>query len=285
MYGAEFLRTHPTYFHVVFTLPHALNPLIRVNPRELYALLFQAAAATLLTFAGDPKHLGGEPGITMALHTWGQNLTEHVHVHCVVSGGGLSADASRWMATRRHGFLFPVLAMSKVFRGKYLAVPARMHKRGRLRFTGRCAKLADSATWQSLLTTLQPPSLPTATGTSMLSKADGDRERGRGHPGTCPRACRERPIVGDTVEQGDIHATSVSCHARRRVILALRIVQQRGCGERDASNAYAHGNSERQPHAYAYGDIQLDAYSYDHQHPYCHLAGAHQYRISLRLLS
>jgi hypothetical protein len=143
------------YFHVVFTLPHALNALMRVNPRELYALLFRAAAATLLTFARDPKHLGGEPAITMVLHTWGQNLTEHAHVHCVVSGGGLSAGANRWISTRRHGFLFPVLAMSKMFRGKYLAALARMRTRGRLRFTGPCAGLAESATWYSLLTTLQ----------------------------------------------------------------------------------------------------------------------------------
>ncbi len=143
------------YFHVVFTLPHALNALIRVNPRKLYALLFQAAAATLLTFARDPKHLGGEPAITMVLHTWGQNLTEHAHVHCVVSGGGLSADGRRWSTTRRKGFLFPVLAMSKMFRGKYLAALARLGKRGTLRFTGQCAELADSTTWQSLLTALQ----------------------------------------------------------------------------------------------------------------------------------
>lgn len=142
------------YFHVVFTLPHTLNALMRVNPRALYALLFQAAAATLLTFARDPKHLGGEPAITMVLHTWGQNLTEHVHVHCVVSGGGLSADRSRWIGTRRHGFLFPVRALSRVFRGKYLAALARMRKRGQLRFTGQCAGLAESETWQSLLTTL-----------------------------------------------------------------------------------------------------------------------------------
>src|SRR2546426_11469754 len=72
------------YFHVVFTLPHALHPLLRLNRRLLYGLLFRTAAATLLTFARNPTHLGAEPGITMVLHTWGQTLTEHVHVHCVV---------------------------------------------------------------------------------------------------------------------------------------------------------------------------------------------------------
>jgi hypothetical protein len=147
------------YFHVVFTLPHTLTPLIRVNPRELYALLFRAAAATLQAFAHDPKHLGGEPGITMVLHTWGQTLTEHVHVHCVVTGGGLSLDQSHWISVRRkrrrRPFLFPVKALSKVFRGKYLAALARLRRRGQLRFTGQCAGLADSEPWHSLLTTLQ----------------------------------------------------------------------------------------------------------------------------------
>ncbi len=143
------------YFHVVFTVPRGLNALMRVNPRALYALLFRAAAATLLTFARDSKHLGGDPAITMVLHTWGQTLTEHVHVHCVVSGGGLRADQSRWIATRRRGFLFPVRAMSKLFRGKYLAALARGRRRGQLRFTGQCAELAAADGWQRLLTTLQ----------------------------------------------------------------------------------------------------------------------------------
>ena len=143
------------YFHVVFTLPHALNPLIRVNPRELYGLLFRAAAATLLAFARDPKHLGGEPAITMVLHTWGQNLTEHAHVHCVVSGGGLSADARSWQSTKRHGFLFPVKALSKMFRGKYLAALDRLQRTGALRFTGQSARLSEASTWLQLLTDLR----------------------------------------------------------------------------------------------------------------------------------
>ena len=147
------------YFHVVFTLPHALNALIPVNPRELYALLFRAAAATLLAFARDAKYLGGEPGITMVLHTWGQNLTEHAHVHCVVTGGGLSLDHSRrisvWRRRRRRPFLFPVKALSRMFRGKYLAALARIHRRGQLQFTGQCGGLAESERWHSFLATLQ----------------------------------------------------------------------------------------------------------------------------------
>jgi Putative transposase/Transposase zinc-binding domain len=143
------------YFHVVFTLPHALNALIRMNPCQLYGLLFQAAAATLLAFARDPKHLGGEPAITMVLHTWGQNLTEHAHVHCVVSGGGLSADARSWQSTKRRGFLFPVKALSKMFRGKYLATLDRVQRTGALRFAGQSAHLAEAANWLQLLTELR----------------------------------------------------------------------------------------------------------------------------------
>ena len=107
------------YFHVVFTLPHQLNRLAQHHPRVIYNLLFRAAAETLQTFARDPKHLGGDLGITAILHTWGQNLSQHIHLHCVVTGGALASDGSRWIPARR-GFLFPVRALSKVFRGKVL---------------------------------------------------------------------------------------------------------------------------------------------------------------------
>lgn len=93
------------YVHIVFTLPHALNALVRVNPRRLYALLFRAAAATLQSFARDPRHLGAELGVTAVLHTWGQNLSQHVHVHCLVTGGGLTPDGRQWVSARP-GFLF-----------------------------------------------------------------------------------------------------------------------------------------------------------------------------------
>lgn len=158
--AAEQALLLPTeYFHLVFTLPHALNPLIRVNPRLLYGLLFRTAAATLLAFARDPKHLGGEPAITMVLHTWGQNLSEHVHVHCVVSGGGLRPDGSAWVcapkARRRRPFLFAVKALSEVFRGKYLAALDRLRHTGALHFAGQSAPLAQSLPWQQLLIALR----------------------------------------------------------------------------------------------------------------------------------
>jgi hypothetical protein len=142
------------YFHVVFTLPHELNALLRVNPRRLYRLLFQAAVATLQTFARDPRHLGAEVGVTAVLHTWGQNLTQHGHLHCVVTGGGLSPDGNRWVSTRR-GFLFPVRALSKVFRGRFLAGLRRLRTHEALTFAGDSAGLADLATWSTFLAELR----------------------------------------------------------------------------------------------------------------------------------
>lgn len=142
------------YFHIVFTLPHELNALLRVNPRRLYALLFRAAAATLHTFARDPNHLGAELGVTAVLHTWGQNLTQHVHLHCVVTGGGLSRDGRHWLNARR-GFLFPVRALSKMFRGKFLAGLRRLHRCVRLTFAGDSAALADPTTWTRWVRALQ----------------------------------------------------------------------------------------------------------------------------------
>lgn len=137
------------YFHVVFTLPPQLNPLIRVNQRHLYDLLFQTAAQTLQEFARDSKHLGGEIGITAVLHTWGQTLTEHVHVHCVVTGGGLSPDGPQWHAGHRR-FLFAVKALGPVFRGKYLAGLERLRSQQRLTFAGESTALAEEAAWSSL---------------------------------------------------------------------------------------------------------------------------------------
>jgi len=119
------------YFHVVFTLPHELNRLALREPRLVYDLLFQSAAQTLKEFGRDPKHLGGDLGITAVLHTWGQNLSQHVHLHCVVTGGALAKDGSRWIPARPK-FLFPVKALSRVFRGKYLDALHRAFDQGKL---------------------------------------------------------------------------------------------------------------------------------------------------------
>jgi hypothetical protein len=126
------------YFHVVFTLPHALNPLVPDHARLIYDVLFHAAAATLQCFARDPQHLGGELGGTAVRHTWGQPLVQHVHLHCVVTGGALAADGSRWIAAPP-GFLFPVRALAIVFRAKYLDARPAAHAAGALTPAGPLA--------------------------------------------------------------------------------------------------------------------------------------------------
>jgi hypothetical protein len=142
------------YFHVVFTLPHALNPLAQGNPRLIYSLLFQAATATLASFGNDPRHLGGELGIVAILHTWGQTLVQHLHLHCVVPGGALARDGGRWLPAKR-GFLFPVRALARVFRGKYLAGLQRAFERQALRFAGNVAGLAEPRAFGQFLATLR----------------------------------------------------------------------------------------------------------------------------------
>jgi len=144
------------YFHVVFTLPHPLNPLAQSHPGVIYRLLFQAAASTLLRFGRDPRHLGGAVGVTAVLHTWGQTLTQHLHVHCVVTGGALAEDGTRW-SPARPGFLFPVRALAKVFRGRYLAGLQRAFDRGELHFTGGLAALAEPAAFAAWLAELRQP--------------------------------------------------------------------------------------------------------------------------------
>jgi len=107
------------YFHLVFTLPHALNRLIASRPRAVYERLFASASATILEFAANPRWLGGVPAFSLVLHTWQQDLGRHVHVHALVAGGALAPDGS-WQSAKR-GFLFPVKALSRVFRGKFVA--------------------------------------------------------------------------------------------------------------------------------------------------------------------
>ena len=106
------------YFHVVFTVPSELHPLFYQNQRRMYSLLFKAASETMLELCADPKHLGAKPGITAVLHTWGQNLSYHPHLHCIVTGGGLTGEL-RWKNSRRKFFL-PVKMVSRKFRGKLL---------------------------------------------------------------------------------------------------------------------------------------------------------------------
>jgi len=130
------------YFHVVFTLPEILAPVALQNPRVVYGLLFQAASRTLLEAAANPRHLGAQIGFLAVLHTWGQNLHHHPHIHCVVPAGGLAPDGSRWVSSSPHFFL-PVRVLSRLFRGKFLALLLQAFDDGRLCFHGSIQPLAD----------------------------------------------------------------------------------------------------------------------------------------------
>jgi len=136
------------YFHLVFTLPHVLNPLIQQNQRVLYLLLFQAASETLLEFGQN--RFGAQLGITAVLHTWSQTLLDHYHLHCIVTGGGISADGAKWVASSDR-YLFAVRALSEVFRGKFCAGLERLYRDGQLQFHGKLAPLATPSAYQGLL--------------------------------------------------------------------------------------------------------------------------------------
>jgi hypothetical protein len=130
------------YFHVVFTLPSTIAAIAFQNRAKVYGLLFQTAAETLTTIAGDPKHLGAEIGLTAVLHTWGQNLDHHPHVHCIVPGGGLSPDRARWVRCRP-GFFLHVRVLSRLFRRLFLEGLEAAFDAGELQFFGELARLKE----------------------------------------------------------------------------------------------------------------------------------------------
>jgi hypothetical protein len=138
------------YVHVVFTLPAELRPLALRNQRPLYDLLFRAASQTLLEIAADPRHLGARIGVLSVLHTWGQTLIDHPHLHCVVPAGGISLDGSRWIGCR-NGFFLPVRVLSRLFRGKLLAGLRIAGKAGELAFPGAIEPLAQPDAFAALL--------------------------------------------------------------------------------------------------------------------------------------
>lgn len=138
------------YFHVVFTLPHELSALVLQNKRPLYDLLFRTSAATLLEVARDPKHLGADIGLLSVLHTWGQNLQHHPHVHCVVPAGGLALEGSGWIATSPRFFL-PVRVLSRVFRGKFTAALKQLLLQGKLQFHGSLQEFARPERFRKFL--------------------------------------------------------------------------------------------------------------------------------------
>jgi Putative transposase/Transposase zinc-binding domain len=139
-----------SYVHVVFTLPHELSWLALQNKKVVYDLLFRSSAATLLEVAADPKHLGAEIGFLSVLHTWGQNLQIHPHIHCVIPSGGLSPDQRRWIHPR-YPFFLPVKVLSRVFRGKFIAGLKRAFRQGQLGFPGSLQALAGEKAFHAFL--------------------------------------------------------------------------------------------------------------------------------------
>jgi len=142
------------YFHLVFTLPHALNGLVRQNRRALFGLLFDAVSQTLLEFGH--KRLKAELGLTAVLHTWGQTLVEHYHLHCIVTGGGVALDGKCWVASPAY-YLFPVSALSRMFRGKYLAGLKELYDEQKLEFHGQSEALTQPAKFAALLKEASKP--------------------------------------------------------------------------------------------------------------------------------
>jgi len=149
------------YYHVVFTLPAPIADIAYQNKAQIYAILFKAAAETLLTIAADPKHLGARIGLTAVLHTWGSALTHHPHVHCIVPGGGLSpacpgqrSGGERWISCRP-GFFLPVRVLSRLFRRLFLEQLAAAHEAGRLHFFGNHAPLAERHAFAAYLAPLR----------------------------------------------------------------------------------------------------------------------------------
>lgn len=142
------------YFHVVFTLPNRLAPLALQNKAAAYGLLFDATAETLTRIAADPRHLGAEIGFLAVLHTWGQRLEAHPHLHCIVPGGGFAPEGDRWVSCRR-GFFLPVRVLSRLFRGIFLDRLRRLHRRGELALHGHLEALRDAGAFEGFLAELR----------------------------------------------------------------------------------------------------------------------------------
>ena len=149
---SELLNTQ--YFHVVFTLPQQIATIAYQNKRELYGILFRAAAETLRTIATDPEHLGAEIGFFAVLHTWGQNLLHHPHLHSVVTGGGLSADGTEWISCR-DGFFLPVGVLSRLFRRLFLENLLKAFDAGKLQFFSSLESLRDRSSFLDYLAPLR----------------------------------------------------------------------------------------------------------------------------------
>jgi len=138
------------YFHAVFTLPQQIGGLALQNGREIYNILFRAASETLLNIAADPKRLGAAVGFLAVLHTWGQNLHLHPHLHYIVPGGGIAPDGTKWIACRKQSFFLPVQVLSSRFRNLFLTYLKKAFREGKLRFHGETASLSGPAAFAAL---------------------------------------------------------------------------------------------------------------------------------------
>lgn len=142
------LPTH--YFHIVFTIPDIINQLALRNQRELYSILFKSSSETLLELCSDKKYLGAKTGFISILHTWGQNLMDHPHIHCIVPGGGLSPDEKSFISSREK-FFIPVKVMSSLFKGKFLAYLKKSYNEKKLKFNGTIEPLKSRHEFQVLI--------------------------------------------------------------------------------------------------------------------------------------
>jgi hypothetical protein len=139
------------YFHDVFTLPHELNPIALANKRIIYNMLFRSVSETLLEFGKDPKHrLGGKIGFIATLHTWNQTLIDHIHLHCLVPAGAISFDGKSWIHASQK-FLFPVKALSRAFRQRFIRLLKKAFEKGELIFPGKTASLGTKKGFSRLI--------------------------------------------------------------------------------------------------------------------------------------
>jgi len=188
------------YFHVVFTLPAGIAELAHANPTAMYELLFSAASATLREVAANPKRLGASVGVLMVLHTWGQNLHHHPHVHCVVTGGGLSCDgrgridttSPKWLSCRP-GFFLPVRVLSRVFRAKYRDGLRRLFDDGRLMLPERLRDPVAFASWLTSPDVIDVPPRCVNSNTNRLAS---------GFAVGCPPSALRKASRGQNVMRG-----------------------------------------------------------------------------------
>ena len=138
------------YFHLVFTIPHELNSLCLMNKKELYGILFSAAAETVIMLCKDKKHLGAKPGLISVLHTWGQNMMDHPHIHMIVTAGGISNKGNQWISSSKK-FFIPVKVLSRVFRGKFLSKLKQAYSQGDLNLVGSNVDLKNEQSFKQLL--------------------------------------------------------------------------------------------------------------------------------------